>query len=50
MMRRAAAVRLDIDERELKVGLRVIRDPAPRSEVKFSSPTVWKTVQATAPI
>jgi ATP-dependent helicase YprA (DUF1998 family) len=27
MMRRAAAVRLDIDERELKVGLRVIRDP-----------------------
>jgi DEAD/DEAH box helicase domain-containing protein len=26
MMRRAAAVRLDIDERELKVGLRVIRD------------------------
>jgi len=27
MMRRAAAVRLDIDERELRVGLRVIRDP-----------------------
>ena len=26
-MRRAAAVRLDIDERELKVGLRVIQDP-----------------------
>lgn len=26
MMRRAAAVRLDIDERELRVGLRVIRD------------------------
>ena len=26
MMRRAAAVRLDIDERELKVGLRVIQD------------------------
>jgi hypothetical protein len=26
MMRRAAAVQLDIDERELKVGLRVIRD------------------------
>ncbi len=26
MMRRAAAVRLDIDERELKVGLRVIRE------------------------
>jgi Lhr-like helicase len=26
MMRRAAAVRLDIDERELKVGLRVVRD------------------------
>ena len=26
MMRRAAAVRLEIDERELKVGLRVIRD------------------------
>jgi DEAD/DEAH box helicase domain-containing protein len=27
MMRRAAAVRLDIDERELKVGLRIVRDP-----------------------
>jgi len=27
MMRRAAAVELDIDERELRVGLRVIRDP-----------------------
>jgi len=27
MMRRAAAVRLDIDERELSVGLRVIQDP-----------------------
>src|SRR6185436_17503591 len=27
MLRRAAAVRLDIDERELKVGLRVIQNP-----------------------
>jgi hypothetical protein len=27
LLRRAAAVRLDIDERELKVGLRVIQDP-----------------------
>lgn len=31
MMRRAAAVLLDIDERELRVGLRVIRDPNGRA-------------------
>ena len=32
MLRRAAAVRLDIDERELKVGLRVIQNPTGRVE------------------
>jgi DEAD/DEAH box helicase domain-containing protein len=37
MMRRAAAVRLDIDERELKVGLRVIQDNAQvRGEIFMS--------------
>jgi hypothetical protein len=37
MMRRAAAVRLDIDERELKVGLRVIQDNAQiRGEIFIS--------------
>ena len=38
MMRRAAAVRLDIDERELKVGLRVVQDlnGAVRGEIFIS--------------
>ena len=48
MMRRAAAVQLDIDERELKVGLRVIRMPTAKFAAKSSSPIVWRMEPDTA--